>query len=169
MLKIKLSRYGKKNQPHFRIVVNEAKDKRDGSYVEKIGHYFSNQTPKVLELDLERYNFWIGQGAQPTPTVAYLAKIEKSGKGFPAKSKKKSKKQTAKKAEVKQEKSKEKQEKTVETQQVAEKEEPKPKSKSGPKADKKIESKPDPKQQEKKADSKDKTKTQQPAAGKKKK
>jgi len=168
MLKIKLSRYGKKNQPHFRIVVNEAKDKRDGSYVEKIGHYFSNQTPKVLELDLERYNFWIGQGAQPTPTVAYLAKIEKSGKGFPAKSKKKSKKQTAKKAEIKQEKSKEKQKKK-ETQQPAEKEEPKVKSKSGPKADKKIESKPDPKQQEKKADSKDKTKTQQPAAGKKKK
>ena len=39
MLKIKLARFGKRNQPHFRIVVNEAKDKRDGSYVALLGHY----------------------------------------------------------------------------------------------------------------------------------
>ena len=87
MLKIKLSRFGKRNQPHFRIVVNEARDKRDGSYVEMIGHYAPVQTPKVLELDIKKYDAWIAKGAQPTDTVASLYEIAKAGKGFPEKKK----------------------------------------------------------------------------------
>ena len=54
MLKIKLARFGKRNQPHYRIVINEARDKRDGSYVEMIGHYIPAQNPKVLELDQKK-------------------------------------------------------------------------------------------------------------------
>lgn len=100
MLKIKLSRFGKRNQPHFRIVVNEARDKRDGSYVEMIGHYAPTQQPKVLELDIKKYKSWLAKGAQPTETVAYLYEVAKAGKGFPTKKKKPSKKQLKKKTEA---------------------------------------------------------------------
>ncbi len=96
MLKIKLSRFGKRNQPHYRIVVNEARDKRDGSYVESLGHYAPAQSPKLLELNLERYHYWIKQGAQPTETVAFLAEIAESGQGFPEKKTKKNKSQKKK-------------------------------------------------------------------------
>jgi small subunit ribosomal protein S16 len=101
MLKVKLARFGKKNQPHYRIVVNEARDKRDGSYVALIGHYAPTQTPKLLEINLEEYNKWIGQGAQPTDTVASLVERFKSGDPFPAKKNQLSKKAKAKLAEKK--------------------------------------------------------------------
>jgi small subunit ribosomal protein S16 len=92
MLKIKLARFGKKNQPHYRVVVNEAKDKRDGSYVEAIGHYAPTQSPKQLVIDVEAYKNWIAKGAQPTQTVAQLFARFESGDPFPKKTKKPSKK-----------------------------------------------------------------------------
>jgi len=104
MLKIKLARFGKKNQPHYRMVVTEAKSKRDGKYVEKIGHYAPAQTPKILEIDVKRYNYWVSQGATPTDTVAALFKRYQSGKPFPPKKKKLSKKAKAKLAEADKEK-----------------------------------------------------------------
>jgi small subunit ribosomal protein S16 len=85
MLKIKLARFGKRKQPHYRIVINEARSKRDGQYVEKIGSYAPSQEPKHLELDLKRYDYWIDKGAQPTDTVASLAKRYRSGDPFPKK------------------------------------------------------------------------------------
>lgn len=97
MLKIKLARYGKTHQPHFRIVINEARDKRDGKYVEAIGHYAPTQTPKILELDLEAYDAWMKKGAQPTETVAALAERVRSGKPHVAKTR------ISKKAKAKQE------------------------------------------------------------------
>jgi small subunit ribosomal protein S16 len=84
MLKIKLARFGKKHQAHYRIVVNEARDKRDGKYVALVGHY-SPVIPKKLEIDLKVYKEWISKGAQPTDTVAALFKRFKSGNPFPAK------------------------------------------------------------------------------------
>lgn len=96
MLKIKLARFGRRGQPHYRIVINEAKDKRDGKYTAKIGHYAPTQTPKILEIDLKAYKEWIGKGAQPTQTVAALAKRFESGNPFPEKKKKLSKKAKAK-------------------------------------------------------------------------
>ncbi len=139
MLKIKLSRFGKRNQPHFRIVVNEARDKRDGSYVEMIGHYAPTQQPKLLELDIKKYDSWLAKGAQPTETVAYLYEVAKAGKGFPAKKKKPSKKQLKKKTEA-QEKPTEKQaEKPVE--KPAEKDSAKPEEKTEKKEKTKIEAK----------------------------
>lgn len=85
MLKIKLARTGKKNQTHFRIVVNEARDKRDGAVVAHIGHYIPAQIPKVLEIDVKEYEAWIQKGAQPTDTVAALFKRYQSGNPFPEK------------------------------------------------------------------------------------
>lgn len=96
MLKIKLVRFGKRNQPHYRIVIQEARTKRDGKYTAKIGHYAPTQNPKILEINLEEYKKWIAKGAQPTATVASLAKRFESGNPFPEKKKGLSKKQIAK-------------------------------------------------------------------------
>lgn len=96
MLKIKLARFGKKGQPHYRIVINEGKDKRDGSYVELLGTYAPTQTPKSLELNVEKYDSWIKKGAQPTETVAALYTRFKSGNPFPVKAPQLSRKQVAK-------------------------------------------------------------------------
>lgn len=72
MLKIKLTRIGKKNQPAYRIVVNERRTKRDGQYVEQVGFY--NPVKEELSFDQKLYNSWLEKGAQPTETVASLYK-----------------------------------------------------------------------------------------------
>ncbi len=72
MLKIKLSRIGKTHEPHYRIVVVEDKSKLSGKYVENIGHY--NPISKELVLDMVKFEDWKKKGAQPTQTVANLAK-----------------------------------------------------------------------------------------------
>jgi len=96
MLKIKLARFGKRGQPHYRIVINEARDKRDGSYVAKVGHYAPTMTPKILEIDVTAYKEWLKKGAQPTDTVAGLFKKFESGTPFPDKKKKLNRKAKAK-------------------------------------------------------------------------
>jgi small subunit ribosomal protein S16 len=84
MLKIKLARFGKKHQAHYRIVVNEARDKRDGKYTALVGHY-SPVVPKKLQIDVEAYEMWLTKGAKPTETVAALFARFKSGNPFPVK------------------------------------------------------------------------------------
>lgn len=96
MLKIKLARFGKKKQPHYRIIVNEARTKRDGKYIALLGHYAPTQVPKTLELDIVAYKKWIAKGAQPTDTVLSLATRYESGNPFPPKKSKLSKKAKAK-------------------------------------------------------------------------
>ena len=101
MLKIKLARFGKNKQPHYRVVINEAKDKRDGRYVESIGHYAPTMAPKILEIDLKKYAEWLTKGAQPTETVAGLVKRLESKDPFPARKAKLSKKAKAKQVAAK--------------------------------------------------------------------
>jgi small subunit ribosomal protein S16 len=101
MLKIKLVRFGKKNQPHYRVVVQEARTKRDGKYTANLGHYAPTQEPKLLKIDLEAYQNWISKGAQPTETVTGLVKRFKSGNPFPPKKKRPSKKQLEKNKQAK--------------------------------------------------------------------
>lgn len=98
MLKIKLARFGKKKQPAYRIVVNEAKSKRDGQYVAMVGRYAPTEQPKVLEIDVPAFEAWVKKGAQPTETVASLFKRYQSGNPFAAKKTKPSKKAVAKAA-----------------------------------------------------------------------
>lgn len=74
MLKIKLSRTGKKNQPSFRVVVQEARSKSDGKAIEVLGHYMPLSQPAVIKIDKKRYLEWINKGAQPTNTVRQLYK-----------------------------------------------------------------------------------------------
>lgn len=63
MLKIKLTRVGKKNQPAYRIVVNERRDKRDGKYLEQVGFY--NPITKEVRFDDNLYQAWIEKGHSP--------------------------------------------------------------------------------------------------------
>lgn len=104
MLKIKLARFGKKGQPHYRIVINEARDKRDGSYIDQVGHYAPTQQPKILAIDVDKYQAWMTKGAQPTETVAALFTRYQSGTPFPTKKAKPSKKAVAKQAAATEEK-----------------------------------------------------------------
>jgi small subunit ribosomal protein S16 len=74
MLKIKLSRLGKRKQPFYRIIVTEAKSKRDGSYTDLLGTYNPMVTPKEIKLKIKEYENWVAKGAQPTLTVAGIYK-----------------------------------------------------------------------------------------------
>lgn len=70
MLKIRLSRTGKKHEPHYRIVVSEARSKRDGKQVDKIGHWHPKE--EKLVIDKKAFADWVGKGAQPTEAVREL-------------------------------------------------------------------------------------------------
>ncbi len=69
MLKIKLSRTGKKHQPSYRIVVAERRSKRDGKFVALLGHFNPLTSPSTIVLDTKSYDEWLAKGAQPTNTV----------------------------------------------------------------------------------------------------
>lgn len=75
MLKLKLSRTGKKGYATYKIVVIERRSKRDGKYLEAIGSYNPNTHPHTLKLDRQRLNYWLSHGVQPTATVNRLIKI----------------------------------------------------------------------------------------------
>lgn len=101
MLKIKLMRIGKKGEPHYRIVVDEAKAKNAGKYVEQLGYYNPRQNPSVIDLNGERVKYWLSQGAVPTDTVNYILVQEKIVEATPYKASQKdtkSSKKDAKKA-----------------------------------------------------------------------
>ena len=74
MLAIKLMRMGAKKSPSYRIVVKEKQSKRDGAYLEKLGTYNPTRNPAEIKLDLNRVNYWIEKGAQPTNNVSLLIK-----------------------------------------------------------------------------------------------
>ena len=78
MLAIRLTRQGAKKKPFYRVVVAEKSAKRDGRFVEIVGHYNPCREPIELKLDHERISYWIAKGAQPTDTVRNL--ITKSEK-----------------------------------------------------------------------------------------
>jgi small subunit ribosomal protein S16 len=72
MLVIRMRRAGSKKRPFFRVVVTEAKNPREGSFVEVLGHYNPRTKPETLELDRERLNHWLKVGARPSDTVRTL-------------------------------------------------------------------------------------------------
>jgi small subunit ribosomal protein S16 len=73
MVKIRLMRLGAKKNPHYRVVVVDARTKRSGDYIESLGHYDPRETSgEPLKIDGERASYWLGQGAQPTDTVVRL-------------------------------------------------------------------------------------------------
>ena len=76
MIKLRLRRMGAKKKPSYRIVVADARAKRDGRFIEIVGQYNPLTEPSTIVLDGERARYWLSQGAQPTERVAKLLKIQ---------------------------------------------------------------------------------------------
>lgn len=78
MVKIRLTRMGRKNLPFYRIVVIDSRKARDSQYIEKIGHYdplWKNKTnTEIGFINKERFLYWTSVGAQATKVVKRLAK-----------------------------------------------------------------------------------------------
>ncbi len=68
-VKIRLQRHGKKQRPFYWIVAADARSKRDGKYLEKLGTYNPNTNPATIELNLDQAVQWLHNGAQPTDTA----------------------------------------------------------------------------------------------------
>ena len=68
-VKIRLQRHGKKGKPFYWIVAADARSKRDGKYLEKLGTYNPNFNPAQIELDIDGTVKWLQNGAQPTDTA----------------------------------------------------------------------------------------------------
>ena len=77
MLRIRLSRVGKKGKPAYRIVVAEAKSPRDGAYLEWIGTYDPMQDPPAITLKQDRALHWLNLGAQASDPVQRI--LDKNG------------------------------------------------------------------------------------------
>jgi len=69
---IRLRREGTTNRPFYRVVVADARSPRDGKFIEMIGNYDPNKVSEHANLDLERAEYWITKGAQPSETVLSL-------------------------------------------------------------------------------------------------
>ena len=76
MVKIRLTRGGAKKRPFYHIIVTDSRSARDGRNIERLGYYnpIAQGNEKQVELNTERLNYWVGQGAQMTDKVANLAK-----------------------------------------------------------------------------------------------
>jgi small subunit ribosomal protein S16 len=74
MLAIRLARFGAKKKPTYRVVVIEKERARNSRSVEVVGHYNPVANPAQVELNRERIEYWMKNGAQPSDTVARLLK-----------------------------------------------------------------------------------------------
>jgi small subunit ribosomal protein S16 len=76
VVKIRLARFGSKKNPHYRIVVADARNRRDGRNIESIGRYNPRTEPSTIVVNEERAKYWLSVGAQPTDPVKKLLKIQ---------------------------------------------------------------------------------------------
>jgi small subunit ribosomal protein S16 len=70
LVRLRLTRFGARNNPVYRVVAIDSRRARDSQYLEALGHYDPRR--KVLKLNLERVDFWLSRGAQPSNTVNRL-------------------------------------------------------------------------------------------------
>ena len=82
MVSIRLSRAGAKKRPFYHLVVTDSRNRRDGRYIERLGFFnpVAKGKEEELRIDVERVQYWIGQGAQPSDRVASLLKANEKGK-----------------------------------------------------------------------------------------
>lgn len=81
-VKIRLKRMGAKNAPAYRIVVTDSRNPRDGRFIEELGSYDPKKAGVNYSLDMERAQYWLRVGAQPSETVASF--IKRAAKAAPA-------------------------------------------------------------------------------------
>ena len=74
MVRLRLARRGAKKRPFYRIVAADSRSPRDGRIIEQLGYYNPVSEPDELKVDLERVDYWLSTGAQPSETVASLIK-----------------------------------------------------------------------------------------------
>lgn len=77
-VKVRLSRVGRKNCPHWRVVVVDSRKKRDGAFLEVLGSYDPIKH-KVLQLNVDKVESWVSKGAICSNTVLKLIRIKKKG------------------------------------------------------------------------------------------
>ena len=75
MLRIRLMRVGRRNRPQYRVVVTDTRRPRESRYHEVIGYYDPVPNPSICRIRLDRYEYWISKGAQPSIAVRRLIKI----------------------------------------------------------------------------------------------
>jgi len=75
---IRLRREGAKNRPYYRVVVADSRSPRDGKFIEIIGTYDPKQTGQNSSFNVERAEYWISRGAQPSDTVRSLIRKQKN-------------------------------------------------------------------------------------------
>lgn len=83
-LKIRLTKVGSVHQPLYRVVVAEARSRRDGAAVENIGTYRPGDKGSPIKLNLERVDYWISKGAKPTDTMNAMIKKARRSAGAKA-------------------------------------------------------------------------------------
>ncbi len=76
MVSIRLSRGGSKKRPFYHVVAADSRRPRDGRYIERLGFFNpgAGGSEEALRIDLERVDYWVSKGAQPTERVAALIK-----------------------------------------------------------------------------------------------
>lgn len=79
-VRIRLSRFGRKKKPFYRIIVADSENKRDGKFLDIVGTYDPLQNPAALTINNEKLQEWIGKGALPTTTVKSLIGKTAAGK-----------------------------------------------------------------------------------------
>ena len=77
MVKIRLARRGNKQRPYYHVVAADARAPRDGKFIEKLGFYNPLDKKNYVGMELERVDYWLSVGAQPTERVQKLIKIAK--------------------------------------------------------------------------------------------
>ena len=82
MVSIRLSRAGAKKRPFYHLVVTDSRNGRDGRYIERVGYFnpVGREHEENLRIDLERVDYWIGQGARPSERVAQLLKTHRKAR-----------------------------------------------------------------------------------------
>ena len=73
-VRIRLKRMGGLNDPHFRLVATDKRNPRNGNFIEELGSYHPRAKKDKSQIKLERVQYWISKGAQPTDTVRTLIK-----------------------------------------------------------------------------------------------
>lgn len=71
-VKIRLARHGAKKAPYYRVVVIDSRSRREGRCIEEVGRYNPCVEPAYVNIDLEKVDKWVGNGAQMSDTVARL-------------------------------------------------------------------------------------------------